>query len=378
MKQEKNIIKIFLTTLFFSFSFLLSAQDTDGDGVLDTYEYASQLVDTDNDGIPDFEDVDDDNDGVNTIDENPNPDNDGNPYTGATQDLDNDGIFDYLDDDEWTNNPYYLTGSPQWKVNSGCMFNGRCEEENNTVYYLNGDTTVGAYTYRKLFEKGEHNETWMAPPPSINCGNNYTFNNFRALLREDSNKIFILESNTEELLFDFNLSIGDTLPTTYMVVTGIESVLIDDKYRTKFILDNDPSQFLIEGIGHHKGFLEPIYLTMECGFRLECFSLRDTLTYPFNSGSCDFALSIREVEFDQSATIFPNPAKNKVIIRFSKAQKINTIKVFDIIGKSYEIEYENDAFGNITLNLNKLSKGVYTILVVNNNYEQQSFRLLKD
>ena len=54
--------------------------------------------DSDNDGIPNYLDADDDNDGVLTIDENPNPL--GNGICGNGQDTDGDGIPDYLDSDD--------------------------------------------------------------------------------------------------------------------------------------------------------------------------------------------------------------------------------------------------------------------------------------
>ena len=64
--------------------------DTDGDSVLDIDEDLNSNNDvddddTDADGIPDYLDVDDDNDGILTIEE-------------AYIDVDNDGILDHLDD----------------------------------------------------------------------------------------------------------------------------------------------------------------------------------------------------------------------------------------------------------------------------------------
>lgn len=68
-------------------------QDLDGDG-----DPATNPTDTDQDGIPDYLDIDDDGDNVATIDENPN-------YTSEdgfanAQDTDNDDIPDYLDTDD--------------------------------------------------------------------------------------------------------------------------------------------------------------------------------------------------------------------------------------------------------------------------------------
>lgn len=54
--------------------------------------------DTDNDGIPNYIDADDDGDNILTKDENPDPNGDGD-FSDA-QDTDGDGIPDYLDDDD--------------------------------------------------------------------------------------------------------------------------------------------------------------------------------------------------------------------------------------------------------------------------------------
>ncbi len=75
--------------------------DDDGDMVLTTVEYVfpndisstpSQLLDTDNDGIPNYLDNDDDGDGILTIDEDFNGNND-----PTDDDVNENGIPDYLD-----------------------------------------------------------------------------------------------------------------------------------------------------------------------------------------------------------------------------------------------------------------------------------------
>ena len=85
------------------------ASDKDDDGLSDGYEGDTQidddvndeiddptsdLPDTDGDGIPDYRDTDDDDDGIETIDEDLNGDGD---Y--ANDDTDNDGTPNYLDSD---------------------------------------------------------------------------------------------------------------------------------------------------------------------------------------------------------------------------------------------------------------------------------------
>ncbi|MEM1258669.1 MAG: gliding motility-associated C-terminal domain-containing protein, partial [Bacteroidota bacterium] len=86
-----------------------SGNDSDGNGLDDGYEGSeindddvndelddpqTGLPDTDSDSIPDFRDIDDDDDGIETPDEDPNEDGD-----ISNDDSDNDGIPNYLDPD---------------------------------------------------------------------------------------------------------------------------------------------------------------------------------------------------------------------------------------------------------------------------------------
>ncbi|MFK7986044.1 MAG: hypothetical protein AB8I08_08430 [Sandaracinaceae bacterium] len=68
--------------------------DEDGDGIVDAYEGRDADVDTDGDGIPDWQDTDSDNDGVSDADEAGV-----NPSTGEPADTDGDGVYDFRDED---------------------------------------------------------------------------------------------------------------------------------------------------------------------------------------------------------------------------------------------------------------------------------------
>ncbi|WP_109096932.1 gliding motility-associated C-terminal domain-containing protein, partial [Aquimarina sp. AU58] len=76
----------------------VSSGDCDGDGVINEFEIGddpNNPQDTDGDGIPDILDTDDDNDGILTEDENPDPNGDGNPDDAF--DTDGNGTPDYLE-----------------------------------------------------------------------------------------------------------------------------------------------------------------------------------------------------------------------------------------------------------------------------------------
>ncbi len=123
-----------------SFGDETGSQDADGDG-LDNSEEGwnpdGNSLDTDGDGIPDYLDIDDDNDNVKTVTELANSADD--PVTeNGYRDTDEDGIPNYLDDDD--DNDEVLT---RFEVQEG-------DENNPTVFqtaqgipnYLNPEQTA--------------------------------------------------------------------------------------------------------------------------------------------------------------------------------------------------------------------------------------------
>ena len=153
--------------------------------------------------------------------------------------------------------PNYFDNNPQWRQEF--VFGGfyPCIEYDNYVYYLNGDSTIGNLTYKKVFKRGEVKREWFAPPPPVWCEEGpFLYDYFQTLMRQDSLRIYLYESGVEFLLYDFDLAIGDTLPTTYnvwmddIVVTGVDSILVGDSYRKVFTHSEvgPAANVLIEGM----------------------------------------------------------------------------------------------------------------------------------
>ena len=76
-------------------NFISTFEDDDNDGVPTALEFDG---DTDGDGILNYKDSDDDGDNVPTLNEKPDPNEDGD--LSDAQDTDGDGIPDYLDNDD--------------------------------------------------------------------------------------------------------------------------------------------------------------------------------------------------------------------------------------------------------------------------------------
>lgn len=88
--------------------------DADSDGIDDNFESATTPVDTDGDGIPDFQDPDSDNDGDLDLLEGWDTDNDGTANTvPAGTDSDGDGLDDNFDDQDGFNSTTNITNDGQ-------------------------------------------------------------------------------------------------------------------------------------------------------------------------------------------------------------------------------------------------------------------------
>ncbi|WP_298902790.1 hypothetical protein [uncultured Psychroserpens sp.] len=107
-----NIIEDYPAAAGASAEFTTLFDDDDNDGILSEFEGRGaqaadgsypDAIDTDEDGIPDYIDQDDDNDNILTINENADPDGDGNPSDAVNTDLDfanGDDKPNYLDNDD--------------------------------------------------------------------------------------------------------------------------------------------------------------------------------------------------------------------------------------------------------------------------------------
>lgn len=108
---------------------LKNALDHDGDGVPSEVEDEAGELDTDEDGIPDFLDIDDDNDNILTrVEIAVEAEN----SVGAYPDSDNDGIPNYLDADD--DNDDTPTRLEDWNMNLNPADD---QNEENLPYYLN-------------------------------------------------------------------------------------------------------------------------------------------------------------------------------------------------------------------------------------------------
>lgn len=207
-------------------------------------------------------------------------------------------------------------------------------------------------------------------------------------IREDSaeKKIYFNDYSQEIVLYDFSLSIGDTIfyPTpldNYKVVTDIDSILVAGQYRKRFQLINalySMPDTWIEGIGsvYRYGLLNPYYPWIVLDGSTPyfgCFT-HDSVVYIDGTtcyGACPCSYWL--VDIDESVqmnngdiTIFMDASNNSLQIDMSNADIIyQYIDLLDSRGKL--ISRQPAELENIEVDVSGLPEGIYLLNIVGSN-----------
>ena len=273
------------------------------------------------------------------------------------------------------------------------MFDG-CDGRTGNYTIATEDTVILSDTIYNIYRC---NEMYS----DVGCGGFQgfpgDFRNYDKYIREseDRSKLYFRTSlsNTEILLMDLNLEVGDTVDTKTWIWDGVSyndaAIVVDSVYYSndmKHIRTNYYTSFkrpytsdiiydtlkFIEGIGPSFGitYIPSVMLagngsyftyTVICYYRDEISEYRKIP----NEWSCyvRWWMNINDID-NMCATIYPNPIKDKLFITDLVAEK-HTIKIVSQMGTvvktitAYSREVEID--------LKELPNGIYNIVIVNSN-----------
>lgn len=302
----------------------------------------------------------------------------------------------------WVYHPF-PTDSAKWREDNGDVLCNCCSDYELTN---NGDTVISAMVYHKLKYAGANHSMpntayvsggyWGCWGGSNNL--NYLFHNsgfsYGGAYREDvlAKKVYYIEpgQTADTLLYDFNLSIGDTLPPSYVndtnsvttaclnVVSSIDSVLVGGSYHKRFSISNliDMSAdtvFLIEGVGSTTGLLYLIGNQFERKGELLCFSVNDSVLFPSSVISCaSYNVGVGEINEPESyVSIFPNPTNGKFQIKTEA--EINSIEVLDVFGRRILYSESNQT----EINISNFINGIYFVRMIDSDENRITKKIIK-
>jgi len=230
-------------------------------------------------------------------------------------------------------------------------------------YLIIGDSVINGKTYHKLQKSGIGVDG--SDPSHIY---EFTFNYYFGCFRNDTleRKVwYILPNNSQEqLLYDFNLQIGDSLPaTSYFgigTVANIDTLSLNDGLHKRFEISYGfyDSFYIIEGIGSTLGLH---YLSADERVNLKCFSFKGEKIYPDEIGICD-TVKVTVDDYEKKLnnfSIYPNPAYTTFQIRGLDHYQHYSISIFNIYGQL--VKQEQGLRNDDMIHIDALHKGIYIV-----------------
>jgi hypothetical protein len=217
----------------------------------------------------------------------------------------------------------------------------------------NIDTIINGKTYKKITTKGVFEKI--------------------VALREQDKKIYLRIENKDSLLYDFNLRVGDTLNnrvyglnanSIIIIVTKIDSVLIDGKFRKRYNMKPGPP--IIEGIGSIWGFLPRLYGYLDSSYFLEYNSVNNKVIYEVVGGKCQLSMLNNNLfEEIPELKVTPNPITNVSSLQIPESIILDKAVAFDYLGR--EVNTIKIVNNSLSISSKDYPKGLYIIFLYHKN-----------
>jgi hypothetical protein len=275
-----------------------------------------------------------------------------------------------------------------WNETAGDGSCGTGVDTREYAYLLDGDTTVNALTYHKVYQIwgywsnscSTYFQTWLYSRSFYGGYRTDTMKHVYACCTQ------YLGAH-DSLLYDFNLNVGDTLtqytahtflsPPPY-IVHSIDSVLVGSSYRKRFNIeingDTMPWQApsIVEGIGSTQGLFDFLEIPFEIATSLDCFTQNDTTwkpPYGNQNAYCGmYYAGINNLKAPASAiSVFPNPGSGKFTIQSSVVSDQWSVEIYNVLGEQIYTSKFTANNSEFSIDLSSNPSGVYFYRVMAEN-----------
>lgn len=251
------------------------------------------------------------------------------------------------------------------------------------IFFTGNDTIIEGNIYQlsRQYPYEPVNPGYLIPPFFIDT-NSIRTNEF---LKEDTvmKKVYIYDpylTSTDQLLYDFSLSIGDTLKSDYnkgkfgdyLVLTSIDSVtLLNGEIRKRFIFNPNSSDYgyYIEGIGGDQGLFSPIVPAFEQNEQLGYFCISQDGINLWGDQCNWYFVGINNLREDKMVTIFPNPAHDNFHVNLSHKVPVADFIITDLLGT--ELIHENLTHPDNVISISELLPGIYIYRIKSGQFTKQ-------
>ncbi len=253
-----------------------------------------------------------------------------------------------------------------------------CQLSGGGSFYFQGDTIISGYQYKIIREYSIIPvNTGPFCPPFMVDGSSSTIGG--PFIREDTTakKVFVYDqnSNSDVLLYDFNLNVGDTLNSTY---AGQGSILIVDSVKTIVLLNGDlrkifylnNNEYYIESIGGSQGLQFPLVQALGFWKVPSCMSENNIFLW---GTQCFGFVGINENNYLKPINVFPNPFSSSISFSSLYYDELQVI-VYDLYSR---VLLKQSISNSTVINTESLLSGIYSYEIFNQNVLLTKGRIVK-
>jgi hypothetical protein len=278
-----------------------------------------------------------------------------------------------------SNSYHAFPDSAFWRVDMHCQYaQTNCDEYYYYAYHFGGDTLLNGSMHKKIMRDSVVLVGIGGPPCLLFPWASFT--GYMGALKEDpiNNKTFLVwpGHSNDTLLYDYNLTIGDTLKgflsnNCIMTVTTIDSVLLGAEYRKRWNFNtcNEGPGYIIQGIGSQNGLIERINSSGFCFSQLVCVNDSNNFMFYVNSSAVGCYLIFTELNpkiHTSDFTIYPNPFSRHTTIQTEVYLNNATLTLHNLQGQT--VKKINHIYGHtITLDRDNLPCGLYFLKLTQEN-----------
>ena len=299
------------------------------------------------------------------------------------------------------------------------------EASDQYIYLLEGDTLFENRWYSMMYVRKAVHTSSVVPPVYYSL-EDQPFELIGGVREDTTKKVWFRHFGLEEwvpeflftelytdtseiMLYDFNLEIGDSVTTfaeSEEYIKTVTSIDIDAYTGRRIYVFDYNSEFpsfgpLIEGIGSIDSSPFARWAIngaiVGASVNLNCFSQNGEQIYVVNEDpsiwpeNCDWIyVGLQELQMQELA-IYPNPASTRLTVRIPQGSAVDLVTLVDAMGRIIEDSRfkacaelgrsiqgsQSDNLESLSLNLESLPAGLYTLLLSTEDGAQFSGKFVK-
>lgn len=249
----------------------------------------------------------------------------------------------------------FIEEGKQWNV----RFMAAGSPITTEFFSILGDSIVNNQSYKKLYTSYDSLDSFR----------------FNSLIREEDNRTYmLLYDDTEALIYDFNLIVGESteiyspFAQDYTVITVLEISWIEygGFSRRKFTIESEYEyqydEYWIDGIGSSFGpIYSRVYDFIICpDWKMVCAYNEEEQIYHLEGYDCYEGIVGIEKHSISQLQVYPNPISSGQILHISNDIQMKSIHIFDYSGRLIKT-INNEASTQVFIPTNEIKKGIYLV-----------------